>query len=139
MIVSLGFLSMSINPSSKGFLNKGKIDSAIIPGGCMRYIQAADVSWNIPMKEYLREMYHLSLADRTHELTGHGNMRAPPRWQMIEWVLEAWKKLPTDVIITSFKVCALSTNLDGSEYDQTVCIKHGPCQNLLEKLKSWTA
>ena len=54
---------------------------------------------------------------------------------MIEWVAEAWKKLLTDVITRSFKVCALSTNLDGSEDDQIVCIKHGLCQNLLEKLK----
>ena len=54
---------------------------------------------------------------------------------MIEWVLEAWKKLPTDLITRSFKVCVLSTNLDGLEDDQIVCIKHGPCQNLLKKLK----
>ena len=46
-----------------------------------------------------------------------------------------WKKLQTDVITRSFKVCALSTNLDGSEDNQIVCIKHGPCQNLLEELK----
>ena len=80
-------------------------------------------------------MYDRWLADGTHELIVHGNMRALPRWQMIEWVLEAWKKLPTDVITRSFKVCALSTNLDGSEDDQIVCIRHGPCQNLLENLK----
>ena len=28
------------------------------------------------MKEYLREMYYLWLADGAHELTAHGNMRA---------------------------------------------------------------
>ena len=126
-----------LTPAVKNLLNKGKIDSAIVPGGCTKYIQAHNVSWNKHMKEYLREMYDLWLADGTHELTAHGNMRAPPRWQMIKWVLEAWKMLPTDVIARSFKVCALSTNVDGSEDDQIVCIKHGPCQNLLEKLKAW--
>ena len=55
---------------------------------------------------------------------------------MIEWVLEAWKQLPTDVITRSFKVCALSKNLDGSEDDQIVCIKLGPCQNLKVKVGS---
>ena len=76
-------------PGVKDLLNKGKIDSVIVAGRCMKYIQAPDVSWNKPMKEYLREMYDLWLADRTHELTAHGNMTASPRRQMIEWVLEA--------------------------------------------------
>ena len=30
----VGFLSMSLNPAVKDLLNKGKIDSAIVPGGC---------------------------------------------------------------------------------------------------------
>ena len=39
-------------------LNRAKVDSVIIPGGCTKFIQAPDVSWNKPMKaEYLREMY----------------------------------------------------------------------------------
>ena len=75
-----------LTPAVKDLLNKGKIDSAIVLDGCTKYIQAPDVSWNKPMKEYLREMYDLWLADGTHELTAHGNMRAPPRRQMIEWV-----------------------------------------------------
>ena len=107
-----------LTPAVKDLLNKRKTDSAIVPGGCTKYIQAPDVTWYKPMKEYLREMYNLWLADGTHELTTHGNMTAPPRRQVIEGVLEAWKKL-----------------LDGSEDDQIVCIRHGPCQNLLEKLK----
>ena len=55
---------------------------------------------------------------------------------MIEWMLEAWKKLPADIIKKSFKVCALSNSLDGAEDDQIMCIKHGPCQNLLQKLQA---
>ena len=50
------------------------------------------------MKEYLREMYDTWLAERDHELTAQGNIRGPSRQQMIERVLEAWKKLPTDII-----------------------------------------
>jgi len=26
------------------------LDSAIIPGGCTKFVQAADVSWNSPFK-----------------------------------------------------------------------------------------
>ena len=70
-------------------------------------------------------------------MTAYGNMKGPSRQQMIAWVLEAWKKLPAEVIKKSFKVCALSSNLDGSEDDQITCIKHGPCQSLLPRLQAF--
>lgn len=43
-------------PRVNDILNRAKVDSVIIPGGCTKFIQAPDVSWNKPMKEYLREM-----------------------------------------------------------------------------------
>ena len=63
-------------------------------------------------------------------------MRGPSRQQMIEWVLDIWRKLPEDIIKKSFKVCALSTSLDGAEDAKIMCIKHGPCQNLLQRLQA---
>ena len=36
----------------------------------------------------------------------------------------------------SFKVCALSGYLNGSEDGKIVCIKNGPCQELLTRLQS---
>ena len=45
----------------------------------MKYIQAPDVSWNKPMKDYLQDMYDPWLANESHELTVHGNMRAQPK------------------------------------------------------------
>ena len=89
------------------------------------------------MKEYLREMYDNWLAESEHQMTAHGTMKGPSRQQMIAWVLEAWKMLPTEVIKKSFKVCALLSNLDGSEDDQIPCIKHGPCQSLLPILQAF--
>ena len=89
------------------------------------------------MKEYLRQTYDNCLAESEHQMTAHGNMKGPSRQQMIEWVLEARKKLPAEVIKKSFKVCALSSNLDGSEDDQRTCIKHGPCQSLLPRLQAF--
>ena len=75
-----------LTPAVKYLLNKGKIDSTIVPGGCTKYIQARDVSWNKPLKEYLREMYDLWLADGTHELTAQRmETWGHPRQQMIEW------------------------------------------------------
>ena len=51
--------------------------------------------------------------------------------------VETWKKLPAEVIKKSFKVCALSSHLHGSEDDQITCIKHGPCQSLLPTLQAF--
>ena len=115
----------------KGLLSKGLIDPAIVPGGCTKFIQAPDVSWNKPMKELLCESYDSWLACDDHQLTPQGNMRPPPRRAMIEWVLSVWKKLPRELIQKSFVSCALSTKLDGTEDGSIACIKHGPCQDLL--------
>ena len=43
---------------------------------------------------------------------------------------------PSEIIVKLFKVCTLSGNLDGSEDDQLMCIKYGPCQGLLPRLQS---
>ena len=128
--------SCHLTPAVNGILNQGKVDSVIVAGCCTKCIQAADVSWNKPMKEYLREMYDLWLAENEHELTTRGNMKPVPRQKMVELVLEAWKKLPTEIIVKSFKVCALSSRLDGSEDNEIVCIKHGQCESLLTKLQA---
>ena len=34
-----------------------KIDTALVAGGCTKYIQAPDVSWNKPFKAYCTEKY----------------------------------------------------------------------------------
>ena len=44
--------------------------------------------------------------------------------------------MPSELIRKSFKVCALSGNLNGSENGEIICIKNGPCQELLTCLQS---
>ena len=121
----------------KGLLQKGLIDPAIVPGGCTKFIQAPDVSRNKPMKELLLECYDSWLAGDDHQLTPQGNMLPPSQKIMIKWVLSAWKKLPKELIEKSFLSCAPSANLDGSQEESIACIKHGPCQELLQRLKSY--
>ena len=41
-----------IEDSVKSSLNAKKIDASIVPGGCTKYIQAPDMSWNKPFKTY---------------------------------------------------------------------------------------
>ena len=88
------------------------------------------------MKEHLREMYDEWLAEGKQELAANGNMRPLSRQQMVEWVLATWKKVPVEIIQKSFKVCALSCNLDGSEDEQLMCVKHESCQCLLPRLQA---
>ena len=38
-------------------LKAKKIESLIIPGGCTKYLQAPDVSWNKPFKAKVAEEY----------------------------------------------------------------------------------
>ena len=125
-----------LTPEIRAILSSSHVDTIIVPGGCTKFIQAADVNCNKPTKKNLGEMYEKWLAESKHELTAQGNMRAPSRRQMVTWVLEAWKKLPDDLIRKSFKVCALSSSLDGSEDNELMCIKHGPYEELLSRLQS---
>ena len=59
-------------------LNKKKIDVALVPGGCTRYIQAPDVSWNKPFKQHCAVMYDEWLSNvGIHQETECGNLKAP--------------------------------------------------------------
>ena len=119
-------------------LKSKKIDRVIVPGGCTKYIQAPDVSWNKPFKSLCTERYDEWLATvGIHEETAAGNLKAPPRKTILQWILDPWDELPTDVIKKSFKSCALNLPVDGSEDDAIHCFKEGqPCNTGQAVLKS---
>ena len=104
-------------------LNKGKIDPVVIPGGATGHIQAADVSWNKPIKDQLREMYDQWMDEGPHTHTKGGNMCAPPLKQIVQWMLKVWSNLDKDIIIKSFRCCASSIQDDGSEDNEIACFK----------------
>ena len=64
-----------------------KIDPLIILGGCTKYIQAPDVSWNKPLKANVTEKYDECMAGEAHSFTPAGNMRAPPRREIVKCIL----------------------------------------------------
>lgn len=71
-----------------------KITTAVIPGGCTKYIQAPDVVWNQLLKASLHESYDSWMAgDADKECTAGGNLKAPARRLLVAWVLKAWGKL----------------------------------------------
>ena len=118
-------------------LKQKKIESLLIPGGCTKYIQAPDVSWNKPFKAKVSEEYDEWLStDGINNLTDAGNLKSPPRHVIVKWILKAWEKLTPELISKSFKACALNILIDGSEDDTIHCFKAGqPCEKGFPILK----
>lgn len=103
-----------------------KLHTAIVPGGCTRYIQAADVVWNSTFKSHLRQYYDLWLADSSkHEYTKGGNLKSPSRSLLCEWVKMSWDAVPTATVIKSFLSCAITTSPNGDDDDEIHCFKAG--------------
>ena len=123
--------------SVKELLNKGKIDPVVIPGGGTGHIQAVDVSWSQLIKDQLREMYNQWMDEGPHTHTKGGNMRGPPLKQIVQWILKAWSDLDKEIIIKSFRYCALSIQDDGRENNEIACFKpRKPLSSGLERLKA---
>ena len=55
----------------------------------------------------------------------------------MQWILDSWAELPSDVIKKSFTTCALNLPVDGSRDDNIYCLKEGqPCSSGKPMLKS---
>ena len=63
------------------------------------------------------------MANGEHTFTAARNMRAPPWREIVQWILEAWNDLDKDIIVNSFKSCALTLAVDGSEDELIHCLK----------------
>ena len=55
--------------------------------------------------------------------TSAGNPRPPTKLLMCRWVVTAWNSLSADLIQKSFKICGLTTNIDGSEDNDIHALK----------------
>ena len=104
-----------ISDQTKEKLKQMKIDIAVIPGGCTKYIQPPDVSWNKPFKQKIEEYYNQWLFDGKMSFTSSGHLRAPTVETYLQWVVDAWNSLSSELIKNSFKTCGISNAIDGSE------------------------
>uniref|UniRef100_A0A1X7TK98 DDE-1 domain-containing protein n=1 Tax=Amphimedon queenslandica TaxID=400682 RepID=A0A1X7TK98_AMPQE len=123
--------------STQSEASQVKLHTAIIPGGCTKFIQAADVSWNASFKSTLRSHYDTWLSEPSlHEFTKGGNMKAPSRSLLCKWVKSSWDAVSQATITKSFLIRAITTSIDGSDDDEIHCFKSGqPCadgQSLLQ-------
>ena len=63
------------------------------------------------------------MASADKPVTAGGNLKPPTKLQIVQWVKNSWQKLSNDLIAKSFKVCAISNNVDGTEDEQIKCLK----------------
>ena len=94
----------------KEALPKASVGAALVPGGCTKYIQAPDVSWNKPFKNLCQIANDDWMAETEHEITPAGRIKAPSRRSCVERILAAWESLSSDIIKKSFEVCDLATH-----------------------------
>jgi len=127
-----------IEDSISDAIRSKKIDRVIVPGGCTKYIQAPDVSWNKPFKSLCTEKYDEWLGTvGLYQETAAGNLKAPPRRTILKWILDSWNELPVEIIQKSFPSCALNLPADGAKDDTIHCLKEGqPCHAGQAMLKS---
>lgn len=124
-----------ISESTKQLMKSMKIDSAVVPGGCTSLIQAPDVSWNKPFKATVRENYETWMSSGEQQLTKGGRVKAATPEIICRWIIDAWSKLPEDLIAKSFRACGLGLATDGSEDFEIHCFKEGgPCSLSPERL-----
>ena len=107
-------------------LRQRKVVSSVVPGGCTSKIQVADVIFNKPFKGKMKELYQSWISDDSNMTrTAAGNLRAPSREVMVQWIIESWRSIPNDMVSRGFKSCGITNNLDGSEDGLIHCFKEG--------------
>ena len=85
----------------------------------------------------MTELYDQWLSEGVHQYTEGGNIKAPSRKRIVEWILDAWSQLPKESIVKSFKCCGLNLATGGTEDDNIHCLKKGqPCEAGRGKLSS---
>ena len=85
----------------KAALKQRKIDVAVVPVGLTPVLQPLDKCLNKPF-----------------EYTPSGKKKAPTRNLVLRWVNEAWREIPPEMVMKSFKTCGISNALDGTEDDE---------------------
>ena len=135
-LLSWGSFDYHTTGSVREVLKDFNVNTVIVPGGCTAYIQAPDVSWNKPFKLHVTDEYYKCLSSGIHQYTKSRNMKAPPRRIIVQWILDAWGNLSKELIMKSFKCCALNLSLDGSEDALIHCFKeNSTCSSGAKKLK----
>ena len=103
--------------SVKEAITRSKSALVIVPGGCTKYIQAPDVFWNKPFKDFIGTKHGNGCLKASTEA---GNMIPPTSKKIVQWVLGSWSALSKEVIVEWFKSCALNIANNVSKNDEII-------------------
>ena len=92
-------------------------DLAVIPGGLTSVLQPLDVCLNKPFKDRVRQKWMSWITEGIHELMAGGRQKKPSEELMCQWIGEAWRAIPREMVANSFLKCGITNSLDGSEDD----------------------
>ncbi|KAI1694677.1 DDE superfamily endonuclease domain-containing protein [Ditylenchus destructor] len=112
-----------ISAQTKATLKQLGLHTAVVPGGCTGFVQAPDVSWNMPFKQHIQREYNNWMLAADREWTVKGNPRAPGMEVYLGWISNAWDSLTREAIQKSFKTCGITNNPDGSEDHLIHCLR----------------
>ena len=96
--------------------NWQKIEVAVIPGGLTPVLQPLDKCLNEPFKDNVQRKYLAWMISSQFDYTPAG--KVPLRNLVLQWVHEAWRETPVEMVAKSFKTCGISNSLDGTEDDE---------------------
>ncbi|CAN0206484.1 unnamed protein product, partial [Pylaiella littoralis] len=94
--------------------SKAKTEAVMIPGGLTPVVQPLDRSINKEFKRGMRAKYTHWVKDE-FDRNGPGKAVAPSRGVVASWVKNVRANISVKTILSCFKVCGLTLNLDGSE------------------------
>ena len=117
-----------ISSKTKEVLGSLKILTSIVPGGCTKFVQAADLSWNKPFKQHIPEQHDDWLRAGDIPQTTGGNCKPVDPITYLTWVYNAWQLLSEELIRKSFKHCGISMTSETADDDAIhIFASHGPC------------
>jgi len=106
-----------LKESIKRKFHESGVDLAVIPGGLTSICQPLDVSINKPFKDHLRKEWHTWMAGGGAGETAMGNLRRARISDVCLWVKRSWEAISDEIILESFKICKISTDLSELDSD----------------------
>lgn len=96
-------------------LVKHRGDLVVIPGGTMCVLQPSDVCLNKSFEAHLKRMYTEWIAQGLYEPMPMGRIRKTGKPLLCQWIVDAWKAVPGEIVRNSFKKCCVGNSLDGTD------------------------